>query len=112
MAAVENCNRHPVAESETTNENRKPTVNPLKIASVTAGHNMTCSNTIQGQQKIDPGAFQEAPELFCMSQLLNTTQTECVSWKEEHGHEVHGFGNFHELLLKTTVDSGKPKYMN
>ena len=47
--------------------------------------------------------------MFCMSQLLNTTQTECVSWIEEHGHEVHGFGNFHELLLKTTVDSDKPK---
>ena len=70
---------------------------------------MTCSNTIQGQQKIDPGAFQEAPEMFCMSQVLNATQTECVSQTEEHRHEVYGVGNFHELLLKTTVDSDKPK---
>mgnify|MGYP001345862194 CR=1 FL=1 len=50
--------------------------------------------------------------MFCMSQLLNTTQTECVSKTQmnmDNGHEVHGFGNFHELLLKTTVDSGKSK---
>ena len=61
----EHYNRHPVAKSETTNENRKPgaSCELLKIASVTAEHYMTCSNTIQGQQKIKLGAFQEAPEI-------------------------------------------------
>ena len=33
----------------------------------------------------------------------------CLIDTEEHGHEFHGFGNFHELLLKTTIDSDKPK---
>ena len=55
-----------MAKSETTNENRKPGCELLKIASVTAEHNMTCSNTIQGQQKIKLGAFQEAPEIWVL----------------------------------------------
>ena len=54
-----------MAKSETTNENRKPGCELLKIASVTAEHNMTCSNTIQGHQKIiRPMSLQVAPKVF------------------------------------------------
>ena len=60
-----------MAKSETTNENRKlgASCELLKIASVTAEHYMTCSNTIQGQQKIKLGAFQEAPEIYHITEL-------------------------------------------